>query len=203
MLDYLKVILTPHVIWGLMFLFFIFRFKSSFELILKAIGKKIRSVKSIEKTNEGIKTTFEERQSKRTIEVNFSNTPEERNASESIWSEDKVEDVAQLRSLVKAERQTRYLWEYRYLNYFLVRKTQIILDWLVESGGSQSIMFYQNLWLQLIPEPEERNAILNVLQAHHLIELSPTDSISLTPKGKEYHGWRGELPRLEVLSEIA
>jgi hypothetical protein len=203
MLEYLKVILTPHVIWGLIFLLFIFRFKKSFELIFKAISKKIKSVKTIEKTSEGIKTTFEERQSKKEIEVNVTNAPEEKNASESIWSEDKVEDVAQLRTLVKAERQTRYLWEYRYLNHFLVRKTQIILDWLAESGSPQSITFYQNAWLQLIPEPEERNAILNALQAHHLIELSPADSISLTPKGREYHDWRGVLPKLEAVNESA
>ncbi len=49
-------------------------------------------------------------------------------------------------------------------------------------------------WLPLIPSANELGAIINALQAHHLIQVND-GVIQVTPKGKEYQQWRGELPK--------
>ncbi len=40
------------------------------------------------------------------------------------------EQAQQVVQLVQSERANATLWEYRYLNFYLARSTQIVLDWL-------------------------------------------------------------------------
>ena len=49
----------------------------------------------------------------------------------------------------------------------------------------------------MIPSANERQAIINALQMHHLvIREEYSDMIRVTPKGREYQEWRGTLPPL-------
>lgn len=92
-----------------------------------------------------------------------------------------------------AERWKAALWEYRYLNLFLARGTQHVLDWFAASNPRATVSLFNAVWLPVIPNPNERMAILTVLQAHHLITIE-NDLLQVTPKGREYLQWRGPLP---------
>ena len=102
-------------------------------------------------------------------------------------------ELEEVKQLLDAERLRAYLWEYRYLNYFLVYHTQQVLDWFAALSSGTSLALFDSAWLPLIPSAEERRAIIEALQAHHLIQLRG-DHVEVTPKGREYHGWRGPLP---------
>lgn len=95
-----------------------------------------------------------------------------------------------------SERARAYLWEYRYLNYFLVPSTQRVLDWLAGLKERTTYSTYDAWWLRVVPNPTERRAIINALESHHLVMLHEGDLIEVTPKGHEYIGWRGPLPTL-------
>jgi hypothetical protein len=92
-----------------------------------------------------------------------------------------------------AERVANIIWEYRYLNFFLVRRTQVILDWLLRCTKSPNVDLYHAMWISTIPEAHERRAVLEALERHSLIEYKE-GLIVLTQKGREYHQWRGPLP---------
>ena len=102
-------------------------------------------------------------------------------------------DPQKVNDLLKAERARAGLWEYRFLNYFLVRHTQMVLDWLAALSSRTTVEFYDTAWLPLIPNAEERQAVLTALQAHHLIAIQ-NNLLEVTAKGREYIQWRGPLP---------
>ena len=45
-------------------------------------------------------------------------------------------------ALIKAERERAYLWEYRYLNLFLVRGTQMVLEWFAARESPTTFQVY-------------------------------------------------------------
>lgn len=99
----------------------------------------------------------------------------------------------EVENLLLAEQANSRTWEYRYLNYFLVQHTQRTLDWLSKLPQPVAFSFYDSQWLPIIPSANEREAVINALQAHHLIQID-LQSISVTQKGYEYIQWRGALP---------
>lgn len=103
------------------------------------------------------------------------------------------EQAQQIVQLVQSERANAALWEYRYLNYYLVRSTQLVLEWLAAQPQPVSMRLLDSYLQPLIPDANERAAIVNALQTHHLIVVS-ADAITVTPKGREYLQWRGPLP---------
>lgn len=108
---------------------------------------------------------------------------------------------AELKNLINRIASIKFpggteLWEYRYLNYFLVRKTQLVLDWLTNFNQPVTANLYDSVWIPSIHNANERQIILNVLQAHHLIQIDQLGLIGLTAKGREYIEWRGALPGL-------
>lgn len=94
---------------------------------------------------------------------------------------------------IAAERARAALWEYRYLNYFLVRNTQNALDWFAASHPRATTSLFNAAWLPLVPSPNERTAMLSALETHQLITIA-NGLIEVTPKGREYIQWRGPLP---------
>lgn len=109
-----------------------------------------------------------------------------------------LQQEREITHLIKSHIATSYLWEYRYLNYFLVRKTQLVLDWIGELKQSSTYGFYDSIWIPLIPNANERKIILDVLQAHHLIQINDAGLIGITEKGREYIQWRGPLPAIPI-----
>lgn len=103
------------------------------------------------------------------------------------------EDQERLVEFLKSERARAALWEYRYLNLFLVPHTQRVLDWLIALPQRTTLQMVDAFWLPIIHSPEERRAVLNALQAHHLIAIQG-EMVEVTPKGREYVQWRGPSP---------
>lgn len=87
-------------------------------------------------------------------------------------------------------RANAYLWEYRYLNYFLVPNTKRILTWLYEQKNPVTVSFADAFWLPIIPAPAERLAILTALTQHYLVH-NNQGFIQITPKGREYVEFSG------------
>ena len=94
-----------------------------------------------------------------------------------------------LRAYAEAERGAARIWEYRYLNFFLVPTTQIVLDWFIGLQQPTTIAAFEAAWMMVIQSAPERTAVLHALQKHVLIEISPEGAVTVTDKGREYAAW--------------
>ena len=107
------------------------------------------------------------------------------------------EQAQQVVQLIQSERANAALWEYRYLNYFLARSTQLVLDWLGTLQQPISVNLIDSYLQSFIVDAQERAAILTALQNHHLITIA-NNLVQITPKGREYMQWRGPLPAIPL-----
>lgn len=95
-------------------------------------------------------------------------------------------------------RQQAIFWEYRYLNLFLVHRTQTVLDWLIDrqaKGQLTTVGYYDAELTSRVVSPGERAAILQAVEAHALVAVNNT-LLVVTDKGLDYVRWRGPLPQL-------
>lgn len=103
-----------------------------------------------------------------------------------------TEQAQQVVQLVQSERANAALWEYRYLNLYLVRSTQAVLDWFATLPQPISLLLVDSHLQAFVPDANERVAILQALQSHHLVQRTG-DLFAITHKGREYLQWRGPL----------
>lgn len=75
-----------------------------------------------------------------------------------------------VKQVFQAERAAARLWEYRFLNLFLARGTQVILDWFVSLGQATTVNAYDAYWITYVTDGTQRRIILEVLVAHHLVQ---------------------------------
>lgn len=187
-LEYLKVILSPQLIAGGIALAVFLLFRDDIKALMRRIAK-IRFPGGSE-----VSTSQLERASGESPPAGRTPLPappgEVRIPDGLSLTQDQVKAVVQV---FQAERARAALWEYRYLNYFLVPTTQRVLDWLTSLNTRTTVFMFDSFWLPIVPSAEERRAIINALQAHHLIQLTG-ELIDITPKGREYIQWRGPLP---------
>jgi hypothetical protein len=183
-LEYLNVLLSPQVIGGFVVAGFVLIFREDIKALFVRIAK-IRLPGGAElSTSQSAKLDEEPKDKKPPLPPpsDAVKLPATLNPPES----------KEVRELLDAERAIAYLWEYRYLNYFLVPNTQIVIDWLASLQIRPTVKLYDTVWLPAIPSPTERRAILNALQTHYLITIDK-ELIEVTPKGREYIQWRGPL----------
>lgn len=98
-------------------------------------------------------------------------------------------------------RQQATFWEYRYLNYFLVNRTQQALNWLIDrqrQGKSTTYQYYDAELAARVVAPAERAAVLQALEAHTLIKVD-NGLLVVTEKGFDYASWRGPIPEPEKI----
>lgn len=184
-LEYLKVILSPQIFWSAVALTFIFLFKNDIKALLLRVAKITLPGGTEVSTPQSAK--IEETENKPLPKLPEDNIPA------SLLPTLNKNQLEEVKALLDAERVRAYLWEYRYLNYFLALQTQHVLDWLASLPNRTSCMLFDTVWMPAIPSSEERNAIINALQAHYLIQIE-NGLIEVSPKGREYIEWRGELP---------
>lgn len=184
-LEYLKVLLSAPVLFSLVLIIFIRGFKTE----LRNLVNRIASIKFPGGAEVNTPQPLNDVSSKfvptPTIEFN-----------QSLPAGLTKDQETTITHLIKSHIANSYLWEYRYLNFFLVRKTQLVLDWLTTFNQPVTANFYDSVWILSIPDANERRIILEALQAHHLIQINELGMIELTPKGKEYIEWRGPLPEV-------
>lgn len=100
------------------------------------------------------------------------------------------DDQERLRSWFAAERMATRLWEFQFLNYFLALSSQYVLNWLMSHPQDVTRNAYDAYWTQYIFNPAERQAIIDALAAHALIEANE-HLLRITDKGREYARWEG------------
>lgn len=189
-LEYLKVLLSPQIVAGVFGFVFLYLFRED----VKALFLRVAKIKF--PGGAEVSTSQSERQIKEErIEQKPLPAPEA--PITGLPPGLTTQQRESIESILKAERATSYLWEYRYLNYFLVYRTQVVLDWLISLKRPTTYSHFDATWLPIIPSANERGAIINALQAHHLVQVED-GTIQVTPKGKEYQQWRGELPYLPL-----
>lgn len=187
-LEYLKVLLTAPVLFSLVAILFIALFREDIKALILRIAKiklpggtEVSTPQSNQLATEEHKPVPSIDNQVAVVGLPAELTPQQRQAVE---------------QLIRSHIATAYIWEYRYLNYFLVRGTQLVLDWLIGLPQATTYMHYDSVWLPIIPSANERQAIINALQTHHLIQQETSGMIIVTPKGREYQEWRGVLPPL-------
>lgn len=187
-LEYIEVVFSLQMVIGVVALAFLIIFKEDIKALMLRVAK-------IRFPGGGVVTTSQaERISKETPTSDTASPvphPERGPLPQNISLS--PEDAQQIKQLLEAERANAGLWEYRYLNFFLVLNTQRVLDWLASLDTRPSYGIFNDLWMPIIPSAEERRAIINALETHQLIQLQG-DLIEITPKGREYIKWRGSIP---------
>jgi len=192
-LEYLKALLSAQVIFGGVSLVLFFWFREDIKALLLRIAK-IRFPGGAE-----VSTSQSERQiNEERIEERLLPQP---NTSDIGLPDDLTSNQREvIKNIIGTARATAYLWEYRYLNHFLVYKTQMVLDWLISLPQTASYSLYDAIWLPLIPSAQEREAVISALETHHLVQIQD-GIIKVTPKGLEYKQWRGPLPQLPLTTD--
>ena len=186
-LEYLKVFLSTPVIGGTVAIVALVLLEGELNALIRRVAK-IRFPGGSEVSTSQIDKAAEALASKAEPPTPVGESPLPQTTSHT------AQDFEQIRQLFNAERARAFLWEYRYLNYFLVRHTQQFLDWLIGLPSSTSVALADAYWMPSVPDPNERKAVLDALRMHHLIQLNG-DLIEVTPKGREYVQWRGRLPQ--------
>jgi len=186
-LEFIRILLSPQIVGGVVAVIFLFLLKKE----LKALIGRIASIRF--PGGGELSTSQIER------ETEVSSNPQTPTPQEFPPIEQKPnptpQDFEQLRQMFNAERIQSYIWEYRFLNTYLVRRTQEVLDWFIMLSQPTTIRLADAHWMQFIQEPKEREAILNALLNHHLVE-QKGELLQVTPKGREYAEWRGPLPKI-------
>src|SRR6266853_2467968 len=185
-LDYIKAILSPQVIAGAVGFPLLWVFRDDFKALLLRVAK-IRLPGGTEVSTSQI-TKAEEAAENKPLD-----RPPPADPPPPLPATLDHNELEQVKQLLDAEKTRAYLWEYRYLNYFLVYHTQQVLDWFASLSSPASLPLFDSAWLPLIPGADERRAVINALQAHHLIQLRGDGLVEVTPKGREYIAWRGPL----------
>lgn len=186
-LEYLKVLLTAPVLFSIVAVLFIMLFREDIKALILRIAK-IRLPGGTEVSTPQSNQLATEQQ-KPAPEPTVDDQVAVVGLPDNLTSQQRHT----IEQLIRSHIATAYIWEYRYLNYFLVRATQIVLDWLIGLPQATTYMHYDSVWLPIIPSANERQAIINALQTHHLIQQDVSGMIVVTPKGREYQEWRGPL----------
>lgn len=186
-LEYIKVMTSPQIIAGIVIVVFLVLFREAIRALLNRIAKiKFPGGAEVE-TSQSERQKSEEKIDQKQLQL-----PQSYQVG--LPSDLTPTQRTNIEEILKAEKATSYLWEYRYLNYFLVYSTQSVLDWLIGLNQSTTYRHFDGTWTPHIPSANERAAIINALQTHHLIQVSG-DVIQVTEKGREYQQWRGILPQ--------
>ena len=191
-LEYLKVVLSTPVVGGSVALAFFVLFRTELRGLLNRVAK-IKFPGGAEVSTSQVERSSEEIPAKGQQPEPL---PERASASVALPSNLTLtpDQVAKVEEGIAAERARAALWEYRYLNFFLARNTQRVLDWLASLSMRTTVAMFDAFWLPVLPLAQERQAIVAALQAHYLIALSG-ELMEVTPKGREYLQWRGPLPQ--------
>ncbi len=99
---------------------------------------------------------------------------------------DRKLDDEELKDIIQTLIKGNKLWEFKYLDYFLVPTTKETLHCFYRS--KESISYYDNSKFPPRISMKEKNIIISVLLKHDLVKLENTSKglFSITDKGREY-----------------
>jgi len=183
-LEFLKVLLSTQMVAGICIVVVVVSFQTELRDLIKRI-RRIRATGVGELSASGQAERLEATGTGPVASVAISaaaiSTPE---------SDMSLED---LRAQVRAAESVSLLWEYRYLNYYLVAGTQATLDWFAGLNPRRTTLnVYDASLTQLVPDPSERNARLSALVQHNLVTREG-EFLQISPKGEQYRTWRANI----------
>ena len=165
-LEYLRLFLSAPVIAGAIALAFLLQFRAQIAGLIDRIWRI--------KFPGGELSTSQEERSRELVRPTANVEPSAPAvALPSTLSTVSPQQAAELKEILKSERSHATLWEYRYLNYFLVRGTQMVLDWLASQPGPVSVRLLDSFLQPVIPQA------MSGSPSYQLLRLI-TSSISLT-----------------------
>lgn len=171
-LEYVRAILSPQMIAGLVVVALLVLFTSDLKRLLARVAK-LRFPGGSEVTLQ-IERSLTERAG-----LNVHDP-----AAAPALPENPTRD--QVDNTIGAYQAVARMWEFRYLGYFLAHDTQWALDWIAGASGATVGV------LDLLYAAPERDAILDALRKHGLIE-QRGDSLKVSDKGRGYITFRGPL----------
>jgi hypothetical protein len=181
-LEYLKVILTWPAVTAVVVLWCVKRFGSQIGDLLTRLAT-IRLPGGTELSIPQLPSAPEKKGAEVLPEVPKEDEP----AAPDVGAPAEV-----VQQKLNAERARAYLWEYRYLNLFLVAKTQRVLEWFGTLTVATTPATYDTFWTTAIPEPAQRQTVLAVLESHYLV-VSNDGLLTISEKGREYLEWRSKI----------
>ena len=179
-LEYLKVLLN----WPVIILVIIMNFKQPISQWLSQLRIDYGGL-SLSSSQQAKSVEEKQTDSPAVPQVNPKNDQTEKT--------EKAPDGASLEDRLRQWRANAYIWEYRYLNYYLVYNTQCVLNWLYDNNKPIDFEVIDSVWRLIIPNAQERVAIVSALQQHYLIQTTG-NGFEITPKGREYVEFRGMRP---------
>ena len=173
-LEYLKVLLSAPPLLSIVAVIFICKFAKDIKALLSRVAK-IRLPGGAE---------FDTQQSRGIVDDEPTKPPNmEEIPVQGIPTGLAPAQEQKIEQLIRAHIATAYLWEYRYLNYFLARSTQSALDWLVGLKQPTTYSHYDSSFLPIVPSVRARQAMITALETHHLINFDHgSNAITVTPK---------------------
>jgi hypothetical protein len=184
LLEYVRVLLAWPTIVLVLGLVFLSRFKEPITALINRVASiKIPGGAEVQMPLQMVANTLEE-VSKTSAPVTAPIPPQPAGRAAPAEADQQA----------RSEREKAALWEYRYLNQFFVPNTQLVLEWLANRNPT-TYGTYDAWMMPVIQNPAERAAIINALENHHLVNVyrDRGNLIEVTPKGREYIGWRGPL----------
>lgn len=183
MIEFLKVILSIQVIAGALCLFFFFKFEKEIKKYIDRIAKVTAPGGTEVSTPQPTKADKES--ADKSVPLN----PAE---EEKIPTTLENNELEQVKILISDERARARVWEYNYLNYFLVHNSQLVLNWFSSCDTPVSEQLFHSFWAPAILDLPERKTIVSVLESHYLIIIE-SGLITISPKGAEYIVFRGDI----------
>ena len=180
-LEYVRVILDFPFLSLVFAICFSLMFREGIRALLLRVGKIRLPWAELSTTQSNIQSSNKVQE----YEVKASSV-------EDIISDLTKEQQEEIQQLANSYMENATLWEFRYLDLFLVNTTQYVLDWLISYNQPISAHLYDSTWLPIVPSANERGNMFNALQGHHLITFDQSSGmIAVTPKGFRYQKWRG------------
>ncbi len=184
LLEYLRVLLSGPTVAGLVALAFFFAFRDD-------IRKLMARIATFKGAGVEVTTTQQERALEAGLAPAAAPSSSQQPPDTPPGLHLPPQEQERLRDFIRTERDRATLWEYRFLNLYLVPGTQLVLDWIAhEPGGRTTVKMFDAIWRHDIPALQERAAVLNALREHTLVNIQGA-LIELTDKGREYLQWRG------------
>jgi hypothetical protein len=100
------------------------------------------------------------------------------------------EHMRELEASLKLARDQARMWQFVFLNNYLVFHTHQVLDWLASFGGAVERSLLETAWLAQIPDPQERAAVVNALVTSGLAT-TEGPGVRVTDMGRDFLAWRG------------
>lgn len=189
-IDYLKIFISTPFATGLVSIIIIMVFKEDIKGLISRIAKiKLPGGSEFETSQK--EKEFEPIDKKNLPKVEDNKTIEttQKLGEELNLTPDQIKIIQEA---FESERANAYLWEYKYLNYFLVPNTKNVLDWFYSQKQSISVSLFDNMWKNLIPDAKQREIIIAVLVNHYLLYQN-VNMLEISPKGREYKEWREKI----------